>query len=151
MGHLTTGTVQFLRVDGGVLCTPAYWQNRVYVQPVGDALLAYNLQSGLLSPSSTSKESSPYGGATPVVSANGSSDGIVWVVHTDVQTAGASAVLRAYDATDVSAELYDSNQAGARDVPGPLYGTRFTVPIVFNGKVYVATGQELDVYGLLGH
>jgi hypothetical protein len=72
-------------------------------------------------------------------------------VHTNALDPKDVAVLLAYDATDVSQELYNSNQAGTRDVPGPALGTRFTVPTVFNGKVYVAIGQELDIYGLLGN
>jgi hypothetical protein len=56
-------------------------------------------------------------------------------------------ILHAYDAANVSHELYNSNQAGTRDVLGP--GITFSVSTVINGKVYVGTGTELDVLGLL--
>ena len=56
-------------------------------------------------------------------------------------------VLHAYDATKVSQELYNTNQAGTRDVLGP--GITFSVPTVMNGRVYVGAGSELDVLGLL--
>jgi len=58
-----------------------------------------------------------------------------------------SAVLRAYDATNLAKQLYDTDQAGNRDKPG--VGTKFAVPTIANGKVYLATSTELDVYGLL--
>lgn len=85
-----------------------------------------------------------------MVSANGNSNGIVWVEHTNAVQPQDSAILRAYDASDVSHELYNSTQAGPRDALAPAQGTRFTLPIVFNGKVYVASGNELDIFGLLG-
>jgi len=44
-------------------------------------------------------------------------------------------------------ELYNTSQAGTRDVLGP--GITFSVPTIMNGKVYVGTGSELDVLGLL--
>jgi hypothetical protein len=56
-------------------------------------------------------------------------------------------VLRAYDATDVAHELYNSAQAGPRDTLGSA--VKFTVPTIINGKVYVGTASELDVFGLL--
>ena len=57
------------------------------------------------------------------------------------------AVLHAYAATKISQELYNSTQAGQRDILG--VGDTFTVPTIMNGKVYVGTGSELDVLGLL--
>jgi hypothetical protein len=133
-----------------MLCTPAYWQNRLYFQQAYDLLRAYSLNNGVLSPASNSAAPSLYGGATPVVSANGNSNGIVWVEHTNAVQPEDSAILLAYDASDLSHELYDSTQAGNRDMPGPAQGTRFTVPTVFNGKVYLVSGSELDIFGLLG-
>jgi hypothetical protein len=101
-------------------------------------------------------------GTTPFISANGTSEGILWMVDQGLplqNSAGAptTATLRAYDASDLSmGELYDSNQNGDADVPG--YGIKFSSPVVANGKVYISTGHdlttatkpqgEIDVYGL---
>lgn len=97
-------------------------------------------------------------GTTPFISAAGTSSGIIWMIdHGDpVQTsAGTTAILRAFDASNVSTELYDSSE-NSSDSAG--YGIKFTSPIVANGKVFIGTAHdifgtpnptgELDVYGL---
>lgn len=88
-------------------------------------------------------------GATPAISANGSSGGIVWVIETKAWNgADRPAVLHAYDAANVARELYNSEQNSARDRVGLTL--RFTVPTVVNGRVYVEAKHRVDVYGLLG-
>ena len=76
----------------------------------------------------------------PLVSANDVGSGLLWVVQH-------SGVLRAYDASNVSRELYNSSQNSARDALGTP--TKFAPVLVINGKVYVGTHKELLVYGLL--
>ena len=56
-------------------------------------------------------------------------------------------MLHAYDATDLK-ELYNSSQAsGSGDTAG--VALKFTVPTIANGKVFVPTSSELDIYGEL--
>jgi hypothetical protein len=125
---------------------PAYWQNNIYFCGVSDYLKSYLLSNGLLSTSPTSESPSLFGypGATPAVSANGSTNGIVGALST---AKGGYAWLHAYDAVNLSRELYNTGQNSARDQGG--IAVKFVVPTVANGKVYVATQGELDVYGLL--
>jgi hypothetical protein len=86
-------------------------------------------------------------GATPVLSANGTSNAILWLIDASGAAAGTPAILRAYDANNLSNEIYSSPaSASSADAAGPA--VKFTVPTVANGKVYVGTQTELDVYGL---
>jgi hypothetical protein len=93
----------------------------------------------------------PYHGwvmAYAIVSATGAQDGVVWLLQSKGwNSPDKSAVLYAYDANDVSHELYDSNQNVARDHAG--VALRFNIPMAVNGHVYVGARQEVDVYGLL--
>jgi hypothetical protein len=77
------------------------------------------------------------------VSANGNTDGIAWAL----QHSGGPAVLYAFDAADLSKELYNSRQAGIRDQGPP--SIRFATPVIANGRVYVGGRGEVTAYGLL--
>jgi len=130
--------------------TPAYWNGHVYLAASKDVLKAFTITNARLSPAPASRAATVFGfpGATPSVSADGAKNGIVWALQMDWDSLTNAAVLHAYDALDVSHELYNSSQAaGGRDRADP--GVKFTVPTVFNGKVYVGTQDHLDVFGLL--
>jgi hypothetical protein len=128
---------------------PAYWQEQVYYAGANAFPMQFSLQGSLIStvPIVQSTEHFGYPGGTAVVSANGNSNGIVWILETDGFSTNSAVVLRAFDAASVSRELYDTSQNAARDAAGPA--VKFTAPTVANGKVYVGTQTELDVYGLL--
>jgi hypothetical protein len=132
------------QISGGVWAKPSYFNNTVYYGAVGDSIKAFPMVTGKLatSPSSHSAHSFGYPGATPSISANGATNGIVWVVEN-----GGTGVLHAYDATNLATELYNSSQAAnSRDT---FSGNKFITPMVANGKVYVATQSSVTAFGLL--
>jgi hypothetical protein len=132
---------------GGNFSSPVYWNGSVYFAPVAGTVQAFSLTNGLLSTSPTSKTSQTYGGrgGTMSISANGASNGILWTLQTG--GAGVPGILHAYDATNLSKELYNSNQAGTRDALNEW--DKFTNPVVANGEVFVTSNSQLTVYGLL--
>ncbi|MGA8035443.1 MAG: chitobiase/beta-hexosaminidase C-terminal domain-containing protein [Candidatus Acidiferrales bacterium] len=134
---------------GGLWSMPAYWNGNIYLWGNENYLKAYSISNGMVSASPTSESgvASDFPGATPTVSANGTTNGIVWAVQTDAYTSSGPAILRAFDATNVSQLLYASNLTSGRDTLGPA--VKFVVPVVTNGKVYVGAQKEVDVFGLL--
>lgn len=124
---------------------PAYFNGHVYYGAVDARLKAFAVSNARLAPnpSSQTRNSFAYPGTTPAISANGNSNGIVWAAQN-----GNVAVLHAYDANDLSHELYNSNQApGGRDHFG--VGNKFITPMVASGKVFVGTTSGVGVFGLL--
>jgi hypothetical protein len=135
------------QLAGPVFSMPAYFNGVIYYGAVNDNLKAFPVTSALVaaSPSSHSGNAFPYPGATPSISSNGGTNGIVWAAEN-----GSTAVLHAYDALDLSHELYNSNQAaGGRDHFGT--GNKFITPLIAHGKVYVGTTNGVGVFGLLAH
>jgi hypothetical protein len=132
-------------LPGGVWATPAYFEGTVYYGNVGGTLKAFGITKAKLGTTPTSKTSMTFGypGTAPAVSANGSSNGIVWAVQNT-----APAVLHAFAADNLATELYNSNQAAqGRDHFGA--GNKFITPAIVNGKVYVGTPTGVAVFGLL--
>ncbi|HLJ51019.1 MAG TPA: hypothetical protein VKU01_33660 [Bryobacteraceae bacterium] len=135
---------------GGIYAAPAYWNGRVYVLASGDYLSAFAVTNGALSDHPVSIGGERFGnpGATPAISANGDKDGVVWLIDTKAWNGrDRPALLHAYDASDVSREIYNTEQNSARDHLGLCL--RFTIPTVANGKVYVETKKQIEVYGRL--
>ena len=132
-------------LSGSVFSMPAYFNNTLYYGAVGDQIKAFAVSQARLAtaPSSRTSHKFPYPGATPSISANGTSNAILWVAENDDP-----AVLHAYDATNLATELYNSSQAdNSRDDLSE--GNKFIVPTVVNGKVYVGTINGVGVFGLL--
>jgi hypothetical protein len=155
MGHFNPGgdtqIVQTLRdAIGGVWGAPAMWNNNLYFGGQYARMVAFyydpDAQQIQTSYTSTTSESFNFPGPTPSVSSNGTADGIVWIIETDTYQGG-RAVLRAYDATNLATELYNSNQDPGRDQAGGA--VKFAVPTVAEGIVFVGAQNEVDVYGLL--
>ena len=132
-------------LSDSVFSMPAYFNNTVYYGAVGDRVKAFAITKAQLAstPASQTANAFAYPGATPSISANGSSNAILWVAEN-----ANAAVLHAYDATNLTHELYNSNQAsGGRDQFGA--GNKFITPMITNGKVYVGTTNGVGVFGLL--
>ena len=149
--------VQKFAVGSWLYATPAFWNNTLFIAGKGGRMLSFKLDPTVpqfnTTPASQSKNTYPGRGTTPAVSSKGNSEGILWAIDaaqygpmTDSTGTGPS-VLHAYDATDLNWELWNSSQAGSRDQAGNA--VKFTVPTIANGKVYIGTTSEIDVYGLL--
>jgi hypothetical protein len=141
---------------GGIFGTPTVFNGALYVGAVNDTVKKFTFASGLLStaPAAQSVTTYKFPGTTPMVSGNGTANGIVWTLQNDQFVGGADGaanqpgptILHAYNAANLQ-ELYNSTQAGTRDQAGPAI--KFTAPTVANGRVYVGTSNQLDVFGLL--
>jgi hypothetical protein len=131
-------------LPNGASSTPAYFNNLLYYGGMGDSVKSINVLDPSGSPVTQSAITLGPSGATPVVSANGTSTAIVWALDT---TANGGPVLHAYDATDLTTELYNSSMQAGRDAVDAT--DTYSVPVVANGRVYVGTQTGLNVYGLL--
>ena len=131
---------------GPVYSAPAFNGHRIYYGPAGDQIKAFSFDSsGLLNstPVSATGTQFRYPGATPSISGASASNLILWATENT-----SPAVLHAYNANNLSVELYNSNQAaGGRDNFGN--GNKFITPTIANGKVYVGTTNGVGVLGLL--
>jgi hypothetical protein len=143
-------SVHSFKLGGGIYASPSYWNGHLFFLATNDYLKDYQISQGRISdaPVKTGTQKFANPGANPVVSANGTRDGIVWVIETKVWNdyADKPSVLHAYDAANIARELYNSEQSGPRDRAGMT--TRFTIPTIANGRVYVPAKREITVYGL---
>jgi hypothetical protein len=176
MGSWNAGlnqVVQNFQATTGFWGTPALWQNSLYFAGAGDVLKQFTFDPNTnfnTSPSSSSS-GQPFGfpDISPSVSSQGANNGIVWGIdaglygYASPNSGGVNcsplpspppppaactgpAVLHAYNATNLAAEYWNSTQA-ASDQAGNA--VKFVPPTIANGKVYVSTRTEVDVYGLL--
>jgi len=126
----------------------SWYQGRIYIGAVGDTIKAFDMRSARLSaqPSSHTVNSFAYPGTSPVITADGDRNGILWAL----ENGAANGVLHAYDPANLNTEFYNSNEAAnARDQFGP--GNKFISPMIANGHVYVGTVNSVAVFGLLRH
>jgi immunoglobulin I-set domain protein len=131
-------------LPGGVFSMPGFFNSTVYYGAVSNPITAFTITNAKLStaPAFQTSNTFAYPGATPSISANGTSNAIVWAVENTNP-----AVMHAYSATNLN-ELYNSNQApGGRDQFGA--GNKFITPTIVNGKVFVGTPNGVAVFGPL--
>jgi hypothetical protein len=144
--HLTNNIYQEIpnATGAGAWSSVAYFKRSIYSVGVNSPLKRFqfdfsNPGKPLLDVKPAAQSSASFGfpGFTPSISSNGAKDGIVWGCE---YTSSKDAVLHAFDATTLS-ELYNS---------GTLLGaaTKFAVPTVFRGKVYLGTASSLVGFGL---
>ena len=154
----------------GMWGTPALWHNNLYVGGQYDAVRQFSYNPGLVQfntpAASQSATAFGYPGTTPSASSSNSTHGIIWTIDSSLYgyaspNAGVNcsvvplpaacsgpAILHAYNATNLAQEYWNSTQAaGNRDQAGNA--VKFVPPTIANGKVYVGTRTEVDVYGLL--
>lgn len=138
--------------------TAAYWNENIYLWAGGELPsdggvpnvgMLFKINSGLMSttPDSETTFTSAYPGPTFSISSNGTQDGIAWAIRSDQFNTDGPAVLYAFDANNLGTIFYESDTNASRDSAGPA--NKFSIPVVTNGKVYVAANGEVDVYGLM--
>jgi hypothetical protein len=134
------GSVPGQPVDG-VWNEPSFWNGYVYIFGLHDVLKVFTLKNGVLSNTAANKGTIQMNAPLAVISANGNANPVIWVLQWE------HAILRAYKYNNMTAQIYGTNQNPTRD--GLDGHTAKTGPIVANGRVYVGTTTNLDVYGLL--
>jgi hypothetical protein len=136
-------------LPNGASSTPAYFNMTLVYGGIGDTVRAIDV----LGADTVSQSANTLGpaGTTPVVSANvtvnGTNTPVVWALDT---TASGGPVLYAYDGTNVDTalpELYDSTMQASRDAVDAT--SKYSVPVVANGHVYIGTQTGVNVFGLL--
>ena len=130
-------------LSGGEWAMPAYFNGTVYYGSVATSLQAFSFTQARLNAmwSSKTSEDFSYPGTSPSVSANGTSNAIVWAIEAGSNSLG---VLHAYDATNLASEFYNSSKVSADS----FGDNKFVTPTIANGKVYVGTPSSVAVFGL---
>jgi hypothetical protein len=129
--------------------TPAFFNNTLYVFDANSRIGAFTITNAVINttPVETPDTYDNKGGATACISANGASNAIMWALYNSgADSPTTPCILRAYNATNLTQELYTSAQLAARDAAGDA--VKFTAPTIANGKVYVGAQYSLTVYGL---
>ena len=129
----------------GVWGAAVYWNGGVYIAGRQDYVKEFSLINGMLSVTAVAESPSSYTfTGVPVISANGDSNGLLWLVR-NLNATSTTELLSAFNATNLS-EIYNTNKNPGRD---QLSATaHFATPLIANGKVYVGTETQLQVYGL---
>jgi hypothetical protein len=165
------GVADYLPLGERLYTGPAYYNRNtplgpwLYIWPLERYLTAYRFNGTKLdsTPISQSTIASPtfsYAAGLAVSSNNGTAgSGIVWAympgAANEFDGGVVNGIIRAFNADDLTSEVWDSGMNPARDAPG--LWSKFRAPVVANGKVYVGSvtdtanhiGAALSVYGLL--
>jgi len=128
----------------GIWNTSSYFNGNVYIFGQNDYPKMFTLNNGLLPTTATSTGNVIMRGPVAIISANGTTDGIVWTLQYETTPP----TLWALNPSDLTQEFYDTNQDSNRDkvASGPIERVN---PTVANGRVYVPADPKVLVYGLL--
>ncbi len=152
MGRWQSGSdsqiVESFNGINGSWSPPAYWNHLLYFQASSAALKEFSISNASINQSAVATAPVSIGSlnGSPVISANGANNGIVWVLNNNSGNSGSSGALYAFNALNVSQMLWNSTLMGSRDSAGP--GVKMTTPTVAGGKVYVGGQYTISVYGL---
>lgn len=165
-GFGDAGAVQTIPLGHGSFSTPSMWNNNLYAAGSGGPVHAYQLNQATAQFTSTATSTHSFGfpGSTLSVSAAADQGGVVWAIDnhsycTQQSPSCGPAVLYAYDAANVTTELWNSSTKAADSAGNAV---KFSVPTVANGRVFVgtrgnnsggavgstSTPGELEIYGL---
>ena len=125
---------------------PSYWNGNLYAAAANIPLKQYQFKGGLLDSNPVAESATAYGyrGGNTVVSSNGNQNAIVWAYEKQVSGIG---VLHAYNATNVSNELWNTQMVQGRDNLGE--GINFSTPVIVDGRVITTYNTTVAVFGLL--
>ncbi len=163
MGHLVNNDTQIVQkfqatfVHNGCATlhihgSPVYWNSNssgplIYVWGENDFLREFQfngstLNTSALHTSTMTAATCGMPGCMLSVSANGGAtgSGVLWancVLSGDANHATTSGLIRAFDADDVSRELWDSQQNAGRDSCNNY--SKYSYPVIANGKVYLSS------------
>lgn len=149
---------RFRATTGAIHGSPVFWDGpdgpTIYVMGSGDRVKSYRMRNGRFETTIASQSSvfSQFAGGPISLSANGgqAGTGIVWTTTSDGNNnpINRTGTFRAFDAADLSRELWNSRMNEALDGIGLV--AKFNFPTIANGKVYMASfSGQLHVYGLL--
>jgi hypothetical protein len=168
-----TQTVGPLSTNNEMKSSPAFWGGNngtnygmLYAAASGGPLYGYAVgncsgNNPVLCPSPASSTVSDLGyAATPSVSSNGTgahnSTGIVWTLdcHQCLASGGVAATLHAFNANPSNGnlnEVYNSDlcHPSGNYIDQPGLGTKFSIPSIANGFVYIGTETDFDIYGIV--
>jgi hypothetical protein len=126
-------------LPGGVWSSAGYFNGSIYYGSQGAQIrqFRFNAQAKLIGLTSLTNTIFGYPGATPTISSNGNTNGVVWAYENNSNTG--QAILHAYDARNLAVELFNSGNIGD--------AVKFAVPTVCNSRVFIGTSNSVAVFG----
>jgi hypothetical protein len=115
-----------------------YWNGMVYSTGTGYPVMGWALSNGTLSTTPVVQSPPQAGGHSPIITSDGTSNGILWQIN--------ESNLTAYNAATL-ARLYATSQTNGRDTLPPI--PHFAQLMAVNGKLYIGTNSGITVLGLL--